>query len=102
MGHFIQDYVSFDDIGETKSGNVLSCPHWRGPQCLTQATMSAAIEKIVESYVKLGNRIAVEEMLDHRQRLLQQARLRDWNIYNPESYILILEREIEALTWIRR
>jgi hypothetical protein len=59
--------------------------------------MSAAIDQIVRSYVKLGNRVALEKMRDHRRRLLQEARIRADSGYNPEVSMSALQQDIEAI-----
>jgi hypothetical protein len=61
--------------------------------------MSAAIKSIVNGYVSLRDRSAIEEIRDHRQRLLKQLRDQPKGGIDPSSTIQLFEedlREIEA------
>ena len=59
--------------------------------------MSAAVELIVESFVKLKDRHALEQMREHRSRLLQESRLRRHDAFDPASLHSVLQEEIEVI-----
>jgi hypothetical protein len=48
-------------------------------------TMTKAIEHIVTGYSTLKNRKALEEIRDHRRRLLNENRMRSNSVLNFES-----------------
>jgi hypothetical protein len=53
--------------------------------------MSEAIESIVGGYVRLKDRVALERMREHRNRLLQ-----DYRIYAAQGFkVEILERALQ-------
>jgi hypothetical protein len=61
--------------------------------------MSAAIKAIVNGYVRLGDRNTLEELRDHRQRLLKQIQNQPTSWIDPSRTIQVFEedlREIEA------
>lgn len=60
-------------------------------------SMSEAMKLIVGGFVRLGNREALEKMRDHRQRLLQESRMRRNDAFNPESLHVILQAEIAII-----
>jgi hypothetical protein len=59
-------------------------------------TMTKAIEHIVTGYSTLKNRKALEEIRDHRQRLLTEHRMRN-SVLNFESIKDELQEEISIV-----
>ena len=59
-------------------------------------TMTKAIEHIVTGYSTLKNRKALEEIRDHRQRLLNEHRMRS-SVLNFESIKDELQEEISIV-----
>jgi hypothetical protein len=59
--------------------------------------MAKAIEHIVAGYVTLNNREALEEIRDHRRRLLHQSRLRSESGLNLENLNTELQEEIKIV-----
>jgi hypothetical protein len=59
--------------------------------------MTKAIEHIVAGYVTLKNRQALEEIRDHRQRLLHESRMRSGSGINLESLNTELQEEISIV-----
>ena len=57
--------------------------------------MESAIERIVETYVRLNNRRALEEMRMHRQRLAMDLKLRSG--YDFSLPIQAINEEIVAI-----
>jgi hypothetical protein len=56
--------------------------------------MTKAIEHIVAGYVTLKNRQALEEIRDHRQRLLHDSRMHTGTWVSVESLTSALQEEI--------
>ena len=59
--------------------------------------MTKAIENIVAGYVTLKNRQALEEIRDHRQRLLQNSRMHAGSWVSVESLTSALQEEISIV-----
>ena len=59
--------------------------------------MAKAIEHIVAGYVTLKNRHALEEIRDHRQRLLNESRMHGGSWISVESLSLVLREEISIV-----
>ena len=59
--------------------------------------MTKAIEHIVAGYVTLKNRQALEEIRDHRQRLLQNSRMHAGSWVSVESLTSALQEEISIV-----
>ena len=59
--------------------------------------MTKAIEHIVAGYVTLKNRQALEEIRDHRQRLLQNSRMHAGSWVSMESLTSTLQEEISIV-----
>ena len=59
--------------------------------------MTRAIEHIVTSYSTLKDRKALEEIRDHRRRLLNEHRMRSSSVLNFESIKDELQEEIRSL-----
>jgi hypothetical protein len=59
--------------------------------------MTKGIEHIVAGYVTLKNREALEEIRDHRRRLLYENRLRSGSGLNLESLNAELQDEINIV-----
>jgi hypothetical protein len=59
--------------------------------------MTKAIEHIVTSYSTLKNRKALEEIRDHRRRLLNENRMRSNSVLNFERVKDELEEEINIV-----
>jgi len=59
--------------------------------------MTKAIENIVAGYVTLKNREALEEIRDHRQRLLQKSRMQPKSWVSMKSAIIVLEEDIDIV-----
>lgn len=58
--------------------------------------MMKAIEQIVAGYVFLNDRAALEEIREHRKRLLNENRMRS-SIINPQSLETALQEEIAVV-----
>jgi hypothetical protein len=58
--------------------------------------MTKAIEHIVAGYVTLKNRIALEEIRDHRRRLLNDSRMRNTSPLRFDSINVELQEELSA------
>ncbi|MFQ3453771.1 hypothetical protein PMN64_10695 [Bradyrhizobium sp. UFLA01-814] len=56
-----------------------------------------AIEQIIAGYVSLKDRRALEEIRDHRERLLNETRMRSVAGFSPSTLIDILREEIELI-----
>lgn len=59
--------------------------------------MSKAIEHIVAGYVTLKNRQALEEIRDHRQRLLHNSRMHAGSWVSVERLTSDLQEEISVV-----
>jgi hypothetical protein len=59
--------------------------------------MSLAITSIVDGYVSLGDRIALEAIRDHRLRLLSQLRDQQPGWMDPTSTIQLLDEDLQAV-----
>lgn len=59
--------------------------------------MSKAIEQIVAGYVTLKNREALQEIRDHRQRLLQNSRMHSGSWVSVEGLNSVLQEEISIV-----
>ena len=59
--------------------------------------MTKAIENIVAGYVTLKNREALEEIRDHRQRLLQKSRMQPKSWVSMASTITVLQEDIDIV-----
>ena len=59
--------------------------------------MTRAIEHIVAGYVTLKNRQALEEIRDHRQRLLHDSRMHSGSWVSVESLNSVLQEEISIV-----
>jgi hypothetical protein len=59
--------------------------------------MTKAIETIVAGYVTLKNRQALEEIREHRQRLLHDARMRVGSWVSVKSLTSALQEEIDIV-----
>jgi len=59
--------------------------------------MTKAIERIVAGYVTLKNRAALQEIRDHRQRLLHENRLRSAAGFHLEGLNSELQEEVDIL-----
>jgi hypothetical protein len=65
--------------------------------CVGWATMTKAIEHIVAGYSTLKNRTALEEIRDHRRRLLNEHRMRSNSVLNFKSVSDELQEEISIV-----
>jgi hypothetical protein len=59
--------------------------------------MTRAIEHIVAGYVTLKNRQALQEIRDHRQRLLHDSRMHSGSWVSVESLNSVLQEEISIV-----
>ncbi len=59
--------------------------------------MARAIEHIVRNYVRLKDRVALEQMREHRNRLLQENRLRAGEGFRVVTLETDLQDEINVL-----
>ena len=59
--------------------------------------MSKAIEQIVANYVTLKNRQALQEIRDHRQRLLHNSRMHSGSWVSVEGLNSVLQEEISIV-----
>ena len=59
--------------------------------------MSVALGMIVDGYVSLKNRQALEELREHRQRLRMQLLLRRTSAFDPTKSIRLYEQEVEVI-----
>jgi hypothetical protein len=59
--------------------------------------VTKAIENIVAGYATLKNRQALEEIRDHRQRLLQNSRMHAGSWVSMESLTSTLQEEISIV-----
>jgi hypothetical protein len=59
--------------------------------------MSKAIEHIVAGYSTLKNRTALEEIRDHRRRLLNEYRMRGNSVLNFSGLTAELQEEISIV-----
>jgi hypothetical protein len=59
--------------------------------------MAKAIEHIVAGYVALKDRHALEEIRDHRQRLLNESRMHSGSWVSVESLSSVLQEEISIV-----
>ena len=59
--------------------------------------MTKAIEHIVAGYVTLKNREALQEIRDHRQRLLYNSRMHSGSWVSVESLNSVLQEDISIV-----
>jgi len=59
--------------------------------------MPRAIEQIVAGYVTLKNRQALQEIRDHRQRLLHDSRMHSGSWVSVEGLNSVLQEEISIV-----
>ena len=59
--------------------------------------MTKAIEHIVAGYVTLKNRHALQEIRDHRQRLLHESRMHSGSWVSVESLNSVLQEDISIV-----
>jgi hypothetical protein len=59
--------------------------------------MPKAIEQIVAGYVTLKNRQALQEIRDHRQRLLHDSRMHSGSWVSVEGLNSVLQEEISIV-----
>jgi hypothetical protein len=59
--------------------------------------MTKAIEHIVAGYVTLKNRLALEEIREHRWKLLNDVRMRSAGPLRFDQVIIELQEEIDAV-----
>ena len=59
--------------------------------------MTKAIEHIVAGYVTLRNREALQEIRDHRQRLLHNSRMHSGSWVSVESLNSVLQEDIRIV-----
>ena len=59
--------------------------------------MPRAIEQIVANYVTLKNRQALQEIRDHRQRLLHDSRMHSGSWVSVEGLNSVLQEEISIV-----
>jgi hypothetical protein len=59
--------------------------------------MTKAIENIVAGYVTLKNRQALQDIREHRQRLLNEARMRAGSWVSVKSLSSVLQEEINIV-----
>jgi hypothetical protein len=59
--------------------------------------MSVALSMIVDSYVSLKNRQALEELREHRQRLPMQLLLKGSSAFDPGKSIRLYEEEVAVV-----
>ena len=59
--------------------------------------MTEAIKNIVAGYVTLKNRQALQDIRDHRQRLLHQSRMHAGSWVSTESLTSLLQEEISIV-----
>jgi hypothetical protein len=59
--------------------------------------MSEAIEIIISHYVRLKDRVALERMREHRNRLLQDYRIHAAQGFRVESLETALQKDVNAL-----
>jgi hypothetical protein len=59
--------------------------------------MSDALGLIVDNYVSLGDRQALEDMREHRQRLRMQLLLKRGRAFDPGKSIELYETEVELI-----
>jgi hypothetical protein len=60
-------------------------------------SMSAAIMSIVGGYVSLKDRSAVDEVRDHRLRLLQKIKALPTSCINPDVTLRLLDDELRVV-----
>jgi hypothetical protein len=59
--------------------------------------MTKAIENIVAGYVTLKNRTALQEMREHRQRLLHESRMHRGSWVSVENLSSVLQQDISVI-----
>ena len=59
--------------------------------------MSVALGMIVDGYVSLNNRQALEELREHRQRLRMQLLLKRGSAFDPGKSIELYETEVAMI-----
>jgi hypothetical protein len=59
--------------------------------------MDKAIERIVDAYVRLQNRKALEDLRTHRQRLLSDLKSRSDLVYDVSGPVRLLEDELAVI-----
>jgi hypothetical protein len=59
--------------------------------------MSVALGMIVDGYVSLKNRQALEELREHRQRLRMQLLLKRGSAFDPGKSIKMFETEVAMI-----
>lgn len=59
--------------------------------------MSEAIENIVSGYVTLKNRVALQEMREHRQRLLHESRMHAGSWVSVKNLTTVLQQDINVI-----
>jgi hypothetical protein len=59
--------------------------------------MSKAIEHIASGYVRLKDRVALEQMREHRNKLLQEYRMRPADWLRSEALETALREDVQVL-----
>lgn len=59
--------------------------------------MSKAIEHIANGYMRLKDRVALEQMREHRNRLLQEYRMRSADWFRSEVLEAALKDDVQVL-----
>jgi hypothetical protein len=59
--------------------------------------MANAIEHIVAGYVTLKNRTALQELREHRQRLLHETRMHGGSWVNVQNLGAVLQQDISVI-----
>jgi hypothetical protein len=59
--------------------------------------MSEAMRSIVDGYVSLKNRFALEEMRQHRQELRNELRMKTGNGFDFSRSVSVLDDDLQAI-----
>ena len=59
--------------------------------------MSLAMKLIVDAYVSLGNRKALEDLREHRQRLKRELLLKQTEVFDFSNWIVPFDDEVAVI-----
>ena len=59
--------------------------------------MSEAVQLIVDGFVSLNNRLALEEMRDHREKLRNELLLRRGSVFDVSGTIKSVEDDLKVI-----
>jgi hypothetical protein len=59
--------------------------------------MSEAVKLIVDGYVRLKDRVKIEELRDHRQALREALKVKNSEVFNTTYLSHVIDSELEVI-----